>query len=272
MKISVIGLGFVGSAMFKSFELKEINLTGYDKYKEIGTFEECLDSDIIFTALPTKYNENLATYDKSAIRETLTRLSEANYRGVIVIKSTIEPLTCEILSKEFLDLVIVHNPEFLTERTAFYDFHNQEHIVIGIGPNCNQRSQNLLVNFYSKYYPEAKISVCTSTESESMKLFANSFYSVKIQFFNELYLLCEKLGTSYPMVLSLMLRNNWINPMHTKVPGPDGQLSYGGNCFPKDTNALLKVMEAAGTPSKVLKATIIERNELRSDDSNIIKK
>ena len=40
-----------------------------------------------------------------------------------------------------------------------------------------------------------------------------------------------------------MLKNGWINPMHTTVPGPDGQLSYGGFCFPKDTNALLQFMK-----------------------------
>ena len=68
-----------------------------------------------------------------------------------------------------------------------------------------------------------------------------------------------------------MLKNKWINPMHTQVPGVDGKLSYGGYCFPKDTNALLQHMKRLEVPSKVLEATIIERNLMRSDHANIQK-
>ena len=96
---------------------------------------------------------------------------------------------------------------------------------------------NSIKKFYNHYYPNANISICESNESESMKIFCNSFYAVKIQFFNELYLLCQRINCDYDTVLKLMLNNNWINPMHTKVPGTDGKLSYGGACFPKDTNA-----------------------------------
>ena len=62
-----------------------------------------------------------------------------------------------------------------------------------------------------------------------------------------------------------MLKNNWINPMHTQVPGTDGQLSYGGMCFPKDTNALNQYMKRKNSPNAVLNATIEERNILRTD-------
>ena len=127
----------------------------------------------------------------------------------------------------------------------------------------------MLVEFYKKYYPEAEISICTSTESESMKSFVNCFYSVKIQFFNEIYLLCLKTGCNYNTVKELMLKNGWINPMHTNVPGTDGLLSYGGYCFPKDTNALLEFMKKIDSPHEVLEATISERNKMRTDNTNV---
>lgn len=269
MKISIIGLGFVGSAMFESFKKNGVVLSGYDKYKNLGSFDECINSDIIFLALPTPYNEKNSEYDKSAIFETLSRLS-TSFQGIIVIKSTVEPETTKDLSKKFPQLKLAHNPEFLTQRTAFEDFHNQTHIVLGMGPNCAFEDQNKLKEFYSTFYPNAEISVCTSDESESMKIFANCFYSVKIQFFNELYLLCNTMGCSYDVVKELMLKNKWINPMHTDVPGPDGELSYGGACFPKDTNALLKFMRKYESPSLILDATITERNRMRKDNTNII--
>lgn len=267
--ISVIGLGFVGGSMKKSFEIKGEYVIGYDKYKEnTDSFEDCLKSDIAFLALPTIYDEDKMTYDKSAIHEVCNDLEKENYQGIVVIKSTVEPTTTEKLAEKY-NLKFVHNPEFLTAATAFEDFHNQTHIVLGKSENVKDEEIDVLENFYKKNYPDAEISICSCTESESMKSFVNCFYAVKIQFFNELYLLCNKMGCNYDNVKDLMLKNKWINPMHTNVPGPDGKLSYGGYCFPKDTNALAEHMKREGVTCKVLEGTIQERNEMRDDNVNV---
>ena len=269
MIISIIGLGFVGGAMKKSFEMKGESIIGYDKYKEhTDSFEDCLKSDIAFLALPTIYDEDKMTYDKSSIHEVCGDLEKNNYQGIVVVKSTVEPTTTDELAKKY-NLKLVHNPEFLTAVTAFEDFHNQTHIVLGKSKNVKDEEIDVLENFYKKNYPDAEISHCTCTESESMKSFVNCFYAVKIQFFNELYLLCQKMGCDYNIVKDLMLQNKWINPMHTNVPGPDGKLSYGGGCFPKDTNALAEHMKREGVTCKVLEATIQERNEMRDDNINV---
>jgi len=265
---SVIGLGFVGSALHKSFALKKVvPLGGYDRFKNggIGSLEECLCSPIIFLCLPTLYDEVKGEYDKSAIRETLVKLEQHEYDGVVVLKSTVEPGTTDDLSKIHPKLSIMHNPEFLSAATAFYDFHNQTHIVLGQGANCSNEQVQLVHDFYHAHYPDAEISRCTSMESESMKSFVNSFYAVKIQFFNELYLLCQNNGADFETIKTLMMKNNWINPMHTQVPGHDGKLSYGGACFPKDTNALLQCMKKNGSPHQLLEGCVRERNNLRGD-------
>lgn len=265
---SVIGLGFVGSALHKSFALKKVApLGGYDRFKNggIGSLEECMCSPIIFLCLPTLYDEIRGEYDKTAIRETLENLSKHNYSGVVVLKSTVEPGTTEDLSKTYPDLTIIHNPEFLSAATAFIDFHNQTHIVLGQGQNCSNESLKVVHDFYATYYPDAVISECKSVESESMKSFVNSFYAVKIQFFNELYLLCQNIGADFETIKRLMMKNDWINPMHTQVPGHDGKLSYGGACFPKDTNALLQCMKKNESPHQVLEGCVRERNILRDD-------
>ena len=268
--ISIIGTGFVGGAMMKSFMEKNIKVYTFDKYKKSDSFDQCLASDIMFLCLPTQFNMESKEYDKSNIFETCQRLEENSYTGLVIIKSTVESETIIKLSEKHSNLKLIHNPEFLTAKTAYYIFHNQKHIVLGKGPTVNNNDIDILKEFYNNNYPDAEISICNATESESMKLFVNCFYSVKIQFFNELYLLCDKLkDCEYKNVLNLMLKNKWINPMHTKVPGPDGKLSYGGYCFPKDTNALLNLMERKETPSKVMKATIDERNDMRSDNTNI---
>ena len=270
-KVGVIGLGFVGSSIFRSLQLKSCNVKGYDKYKDSDSYLSVIDSDIIFLALPTIFDENIQQYDKSCIMEVCTDLQKDKFKGLVVIKSTVEPKTTNNLSDLFPNLKFIHNPEFLTAATAFEDFHNQTHIVLGKSKNILDDDLQMLKEFYMHYYPKAEISLCTSNESESMKSFVNCFYAVKIQFFNELYALCKKTGNNYNTIRDLMLKNGWINPMHTNVPGTDGKISYGGYCFPKDTNALLEFMKTENTPCEVLQATISERNKMRDDHTNIKK-
>jgi len=223
-KIGIIGLGFVGGAILESFKLKNIDVIGYDKYKNggIGDVNSILNCEIVFLCLPTLFDNETQTYNKNSIYEVCNDLCEAGYEGIIVLKSTVEPETTNKLSEKYRKLKIIHNPEFLTARTAFEDFHNQIHIVIGYGPNVNDDGQ--LTQFYSKYYPKAEITVCLAIESESMKIFCNSFYASKIMLFNEYYLLCKKNGSDFNKIKSIMLKNKWINPMHTDIPGPDGML------------------------------------------------
>ena len=273
MNVSVIGLGFVGSAIQKSFQIKGVSILGYDKYKESNnTFYECLDSSIMFLCLPTKFNEITCEYDKEPIHEVCSKLEKCKYEGIIIIKSTVEPGTTMSLFQKYSSLKFIHNPEFLTAATAFHDFHNQKHIVLGRNENVTDHELKTVKVFYKKLYPDAEISLCTSIESESMKSFVNCFYSVKIQFFNELFFTCQNNGSNYDTVKNLMLKNKWINPMHTQVPGTDGKFSYGGLCFPKDTNALLCYMKKNKIPSAVLNATVQERNKMRSDNLNIMEK
>ena len=164
------------------------------------------------------------------------------------------------------NLNIIHNPEFLTARTSDKDFAEQKHIVLGYSENMEQLNE--VIELYEENFPESKISTCTSTESELMKIFANSFYAVKVQFFNEMYDLTNKLDSNYDTIKDLILENGWVNPMHTTVPGPDGSLSYGGACFPKDTQALYNTMLENGSICEVLGATISERNKMRKNEDS----
>lgn len=277
LKIAICGVGIVGNAMLESFLKKGFKIDKdiliYDKFRNggMGSFESLLNSDILFLALPTPFDENLKSYNIDAIIETLRKLRANNYKGPIVIKSTMEPQNTNNMAKEYL-LNLIHNPEFLTAKTAPDDFHYQAHIVLGKSVSCEEDKFYLVRDFYKFYYPDAEISLCTSDESESMKIFCNCFYSTKIQFFTEMYLLCQKIDVSYNNAKNLMLKNGWINEMHTEIPGPDGHISYGGLCFPKDTNALNRFMISNDTPNRILDATITERDEMREDNNNIIKK
>lgn len=271
MKVGIIGLGFVGNAMYQSFIQKKVSVCVYDKFKDggIGKFEDVLDTEILFLALPTPYNNSTKQYEYGPIEETLEKLKNVNYSGSIVIKSTVTPESTIKLENNY-GLPLIHNPEFLTARTANEDFHNQKHIVLGKGSLVDENNFKKPINFYKQYYPDAEISLCSCLESESMKIFCNSFYAVKVQFFTELYQLCQKNGGDYNLIKKMMLKNNWINQMHTTIPGPDGSVSYGGFCFPKDTNALNEYMKQLNSENKVLDSCIKERDEMRDDHVNCI--
>ena len=277
IKIGICGIGFVGNAMMTSFINKGYILNQtlfvYDKYKEngIGTFEDLLQTDILFLSLPTIFDYDTLIYDKGPIVETLASLKNNSYGGVVIIKSTVEPQTTEKYAIEY-QLNLIHNPEFLTARTAYEDFHNQKHIVLGKSSICTESVVKLTDEFYKTNYPNAILSLCTSDESETMKIFANTFYASKVQIFTEFYLLCQKINVNFNNVKDIMIKNGWINPMHTTIPGPDGKISYGGLCFPKDTTALLHFMKTNESECSVIEAVIKERENMRDDNHNTTKK
>ena len=269
--IGICGVGFVGEAILTTFmKFMHIdntiiaNVQPYDKYKNLGALEDLLGCNIIFLCLPTPFNEFTDEFDTSAIDETMVFLARYGYPGLIVIKSTVGVGYTSRKNAEFPALRIIVNPEFLSSRTAVADFENQRNIIIGYD-TTKQIDIILLLKVYDRFFPNAKVNICKNFEAESCKLFCNAFYAVKVQLFTEMWDFCQKSGIDFITVRGMMLDNGWINPMHTNVPGPDGLISYGGACFPKDTKALLGQMMQIGSLHKVLAAAIAEQHEIRGD-------
>ena len=270
LRIGVAGIGFVGGAMLASFRKQPgaAQVTTYDKYRGIGEAKHLLHTDILFLALPTELDGETKAYDLSAIHDVCSFLQLHAFSGVVVLKSTVLPGTTEQLAQRYAHLQLVHNPEFLSAATAERDFHEQRHIVLGKHSSTPEAAFERLRTFYATLYPAADITVCSCGESEMMKIGCNAFYSVKIQFFNEIHALCARQGLSYDCVKEMMLKNGWIHPMHTRVPGHDGQLSFGGKCLPKDSCALAEVMRAQGTPHRVVRAAVEEQAAMRLPTPN----
>jgi nucleotide sugar dehydrogenase len=274
--IGIIGIGVLGTAILETFttivpvdyeDNNTLIVKCYDKYKNIGnSITELLDCNMIFLCLPTEFDKEKKEFDKLEIYKVCKELNDLSYDGVVILKSTIEPKTTTKLSTLYSNLNIVHNPEFLSAKTATEDFMNQSHIVIGIiTADWKPKIVDYLKSFFSHYFPNASISICLSDESESMKLCCNSFYATKIQFFTEIKLLCDSLSIDFDEVVNLMLANKWINPMHTMVPGHDGNISFGGKCLPKDISALNSLFEKMKVSHEVIQAVIKENKQMRPE-------
>jgi UDPglucose 6-dehydrogenase len=265
LKIGICGNGFVGNAISSFFINKPgFNVLIYDKYKNINTFEIILNTDMIFICLPTNFDKNTKNYNMMEIDSTIRLLNESYYNGLIIIKSTVMPDYCSKINKEYPQLKIIFNPEFLSARTAVNDFANQTHIILGY-TDFSKNSIDIIRKMYNSLFPMAKISITTTEEASMVKLGCNSFYATKIQYFTELYLLCEKMNIDYNNVKDMMLMNGWINPMHTIVPGQDGQISFGGMCLPKDICALNEFMKTHDSSNLVLSAVIEDRSKMRKE-------
>ncbi len=265
--IGICGLGFVGNAIYQFIKNKNYVIKLYDKYKTIldinNNFNNILDTDILFLCLPTNLNDDKKSYNMNEIDNTLFSLNKENYQGIILIKSTVLPNYCNLVSDIYPNLKIIHNPEFLSAKTAVEDFKNQKHIILGYTKQSESKIE-YVINFYKELFNDGiEISTTNSSESALVKLGCNSFYATKIQFFTELFLLCDKEKMDYNNVKNLMLKNEWINPMHTNIPGNDGNISFGGLCFPKDITALNTYLNDLNISHKVIESVISERNEMR---------
>jgi nucleotide sugar dehydrogenase len=264
MIIGICGLGFVGNSINSFMSMNSVveTVIVYDKYKQINALDDLIVSDILYVCIPTPYIDSMKTYNMDEINNTLFLLNEMNYTGIILIKSTVLPDYCENINKTFPLLNIIHNPEFLSAATAIEDFAQQTHIILGYTNNSKYVVSDVEI-FYNTVFPKALLSITNSTTSALTKLACNSFYATKVQFFTEIFSLCNKIDVEFNEVKDLMLKNNWINPMHTNVPGPDGQISFGGACLPKDINALSQFILRNNSYNSLLDAVIQERNSMR---------
>ena len=241
MKIGIVGLGYVGTAVKTVFE-KNYNIEVYDINKDVSSCES-LDflvqkTDIIFMCLPTPMNRdgscNFDILEKS-IKSINQIAKKSNQKKIIAIKSTIIPGTTESFIEKYNNISILFNPEFLTEANFINDFKNQNRIIIG----GSDLEVNVLADVYSKPFPEIPILKTTPTIAEMIKYFTNTYLATKVSFANEMNLICNHLDIDYCKVLEFAKFDERLGDSHWNVPGPDGDYGFGGSCFPKDLNGLI---------------------------------
>ena len=159
-----------------------------------------------------------------------------NEETIILIRSTIIPGTTRDLQSKFDNLKLVFNPEFLTERSANFDFINQSRAIFG-GEKANT---NKVADLFRWRFGDSFSILETNFESaELIKYMANTFFATKVSIMNEFKLLCDKIGANWDDALRGFVSDSRIADSHLNVPGHDGKFGYGGTCFPKDVSALL---------------------------------
>ena len=178
---------------------------------------------------------------------------------VIVIKSTVPVGAGDEVERIIrslrpdADLAVVSNPEFLREGTAVRDFKRPDRIVVGTN---DERARAVMDELYLPLTP-APLLYTERRTSELIKYAANAFLAMKITFINEISDLCERLGADVQDLAQAIGLDHRIGP-HFLQAGP----GYGGSCFPKDTLAIVRTAQTAGSPVRLIEA-VVSINERR---------
>ncbi|MGF9567113.1 UDP-glucose/GDP-mannose dehydrogenase family protein [Neorhizobium sp. JUb45] len=145
---------------------------------------------------------------------------------------------------------ISSNPEFLREGAAIKDFMNPDRIVIG---SSNAQARRTLEEIYRPIAEAgAAVHLVSSVQTaELVKYVANAFLATKISFINEVARLAEEAGADIDEVVAGVGADARIG-RDFLTPGP----GYGGSCFPKDTQALVKTAIEYNSPLTIVEAVI----------------
>jgi UDPglucose 6-dehydrogenase len=215
-------------------------------------------AEIIFLALPTPPGED-GSADLKYILGVSDHLGKIlkDYK-VIVDKSTVPVGTAEkvhaAIAKNYSGpFDVVSNPEFLREGVAVDDFMKPDRVVIG---TSSDRARKVMNELYAPFVRSGNPVIFMDERSaELTKYAANSFLATKISFMNEIAQLCERLGADVDMVRKGIGSDERIGKRFL-FPG----IGYGGSCFPKDVQALVKSSTEVNYTFQILNA-VMDVNE-----------
>ncbi len=289
MKIAMIGTGYVGlvsGACFAEFGAEVVcvdmdaDKIGRLKRGEIPIYEPELDStvekgvrggrlsfttdlaaavsaaDAVFIAVGTPSRRGDGHADLRFVYAAAEEVAAAlDGYTVIVTKSTVPVGTGDEVeavirkAKPDAEFDVVSNPEFLREGAAVRDFMRPDRVVIGAH---GERARDVMRELYRPLFLiETPIIFTARRTAELIKYAANTFLATKITFINEIADLCERVGADVQDVAKGIGLDGRIGSKFLHA-GP----GYGGSCFPKDTLALVRTAQSAGSPIKIVEAVV----------------
>lgn len=285
MKIAVVGTGYVGLVTGTCFAEtgNKVTCVDIDQSKveklsngEITIYEPGLEkiflrnlkegrlkfttsledgvkeADIIFLALPTPPGADGAA-DLKYVLSVADHLGKilTGYK-VIVDKSTVPVGTADKVKQAIAnhykgEFDVVSNPEFLREGVAVDDFMKPDRVVVGTD---SERARKIMGDLFAPFVRQGNpIIYMDERSAELTKYAANSFLAMKISFMNEIAQLCERMGADVDMVRKGIGSDERIGKRFL-FPG----IGYGGSCFPKDVQALIRSSAEAGYQFNILEA------------------
>ena len=237
--IGFVGQGWIGKHYADDFEARGYTVVRYAlEAPYVGNQARIAECDITFIAVPTPTTPQ--GFDDSSVRSALTTIGTGK---VAVIKSTLAPGTTKKLQTDFPDIIVLHSPEFLVEKTAAFDAAHPERNIIGI-PHSSDAHQRAAVAVHAVLPPASYAITLSSTEAELIKYAGNCFLYTKVVFMNALYDLTEAYGVDYEQIAEAMAHDPRIGASHMQPVHQTGR-GAGGHCFIKDFEAFIHTLRSA---------------------------
>lgn len=233
--------------------IKANRLQFFDKIEE--AISEC-EAIFIAVGTPPRNGDGHAdmTYVHQAALQIATHLKQY---AVIVTKSTVPVGTSRRIAQIIrqknpnLQFDVASNPEFLREGDAIKDCMNPDRVIIGIEKDKEdqgKKAQDVMTRLYQPLFQRETPILFTNLESAELAKYAsNCFLAMKLSYVNELADLCEQVGGNIEDITKGMGLDPRIGK-HFLQPGP----GFGGSCFPKDTLALIRIAQEAGSPVRMI--------------------
>lgn len=264
--VGVIGHGFVGKAVEKSF-VHTVNRFLVDPNYDTD-IDQLIDRQpsLVFVCTPTPVGENGAI-DAAITVDAILKVLRMTKAGV-VLKSTVTPDVLrgivETIEQGQMAHRFIYAPEFLTEKNAAEEFANPEYMVFGgMQTSCGELLEFFRYSTIVRLPNESdRIHIVHPVEASFIKYAINCYLAMKVTFFNQLSDAVEKEPMCLPTnVLKAISCEPRIGRSHWMAPGPDGKKGFGGACFPKDISAMINYTDELSLLEKVIEIN----NEYRAE-------
>ncbi len=228
--VAIIGGGFIGRILKEFYP----NAPVFDIIDSPNKLEEVLEKKYIFIAYNIKDN----CLSETSLQSVYDYCSQMKDGTVVIIKSTFVPGTADKIQNKFPNLKIVYNCEFLTEATAWADFVSPLFQIVGV--TCQSAD---VVREVFELLPEASVNrVISVLDAEMLKHVKNSYYALKVTWFNQIYDACKQIGSDYETIREILMKDPWIGDSHSVIFHKAFR-GFGGKCLTKDPVNLTKVVK-----------------------------
>ena len=242
MRILIAGYGMVGKAHHELLK-EQHDIEIYDPalgYKHL----KAPDAVIVCVSTPPRK-------DGSCEMKNVYEVIETSPDVPILIKSTISVEGWDMLVDAFPNRMLTFSPEFLRAASAVEDLQNTDLMLIGGDDAC----------FWRDVF-NVNVEIAEPRELILAKYARNSFLALKVAYFNQLYDLCDALDVEYSAVAHYTTMDERIGDSHSFITEERG---FGGHCFPKDINALVKTAQRNNIELSILQEAVEYNRRIRKD-------